>query len=446
MPESRHAKCPGIILLAAVLILALLPLAAFADTSPNIYSPYVPETSRLPDRSPVEDTSVARDPQMTDTYSFSFPWLTDLELAKMREFQAALRDGEVGYEGKSIINPFTVTSRDVAVFTLDPGDFAGESFYVFLPDNTSLTDTQLVALAAAFEELGINFDPDSLNDRNCCRNRNVLETRTLTAEENSRMEAIKDKIRRGQLKKESAQAGTQILAVGKITGNGTDADRKTFLFYPYRQLTDDELILFALEDEEEWTIHPEELKTAALKGAGSLVNLPQNIREYQPCISREHIWGPESPYLSRNNPFYKYLGQFYGEGYDGFYDRIHCSIDIVQMQETGSAPELAGIHLWYGYYPTFSDSNYPESREAEWLAAAQDWAEKTLLLPADVLRDGWTVTDSTVSNTDSPLVHLRLVTEELEICIMLYRNSTKISDCLIYSRKWYDDSDKGFRL
>ena len=442
----RQIKRPGIILLAAALILTLLPLTTFADTSVKIYSPYAPEITRWPERHPVENTNIQVDPEVYDRDGYSYPWLTDLELVKFREFQAALKDGEIGYAGESIINPATATDEDVAIFTLDPDEFCGESYYVFLPDSSSVTDTQLVALAAAFEELGIDFDPDDLNDRNCCRHCNVLETRTLTDEENSRMESIKDRIRRGQLKKKDIPAGTKVLTVEKRSSRGWGLDRKTFLFYPYGRMTDDELALFALEDEEAWDVDPDELKAAALKDAGELINLPKNVREFEPCTSRELMQITGGTYLPRSNAVYQYTSQFYFEGYDGFYDRIHCSMDIAQMQEIGSVPETAGIHLWYSYYSDFSDSNYPESHEAEWLAAAQNWAGQVLRLPEDVLRDGWTVSNKTEDYNGSNLVQLKLVTEEYEICVWVYQNSTKISDCLIYNRNWYDDSDKWFYL
>ena len=442
----RQTRRPGIILMAVLLILTLLPLTILADTSVKIYSPYAPEITRWPERHPVENTNVQVDPEVHDRDGYSYPWLTDLELVKFREFQTALKDGEIGYAGESIINPTTVTDDDVAVFTLDSNDFCGESYYVFLPDSSSVTDTQMVALAAAFEELGIDFDPDSLNDRNCCRHCNVLETRILTDEENSRMETIKDRIRRGQLTKEDVPEDTQVLTVEKRTMRGWGLDRKTFLFYPYRRMTDDELALFALEDEEAWDVDPDELKAEALKDAGELINLPKNVREFEPCTSRELMQITGGTYLPRSNAVYQYTSQFYFEGYDGFYDRIHCSMDIAQMQEIGSVPETAGIHLWYSYYSDFSDSNYPESHEAEWLAAAQNWAGQVLRLPEDVLRDGWTVSNKTEDYNGSNLVQLKLVTEEYEICVWVYQNSTKISDCLIYNRNWYDDSDKWFYL
>lgn len=437
----RQTRRPGIILMAVLLILTLLPLTILADTSVKIYSPYAPEITRWPERHPVENTNVQVDPEVHDRDGYSYPWLTDLELVKFREFQTALKDGEIGYAGESIINPTTVTDDDVAVFTLDSNDFCGESYYVFLPDSSSVTDTQMVALAAAFEELGIDFDPDSLNDRNCCRHCNVLETRILTDEENSRMETIKDRIRRGQLTKEDVPEDTQVLTVEKRTMRGWGLDRKTFLFYPYRRMTDDELALFALADEEAWDVDPDELKTAALKDAGELINLPRSVHEYEPCISRELMQIKGDTYLPRSNAVYKYTSQFYFEGYDGFYDRIHCNMDIVQIQEIGSTAETAGIHLWYGYYSTFSDSDYPESHEAEWLAAAQNWAGQVLRLPADVLQDGWTVSYK-IEDYGSNLVQLKLVTEEYEICVWVYQNSAKISDCLIFNRNWYDDSLK----
>ncbi|MBP5726493.1 MAG: hypothetical protein J6Y48_05405, partial [Clostridia bacterium] len=222
-------------------------------------------------------------------------------------------------------------------------------------------------------------------------------------------------------------------------------DSKTFLFYPYRRMTDDELALFALMDEEIWDIDPDELQAAALKDAGELVNLPQSIHKYEPCSSRELMQLDGVTYLPRSSAVYKYTSQFYFEGYDGFYERMHCNMDIVQLQETGSVPETAGIHLWYGYYSDFSDNDYQESREAEWLAAVQNWAGKALCLPGNVLQNGWTITNKT-DYYGAQLVQARLITEELEICVWVYQNSCKISDCLIYNRKWYDDSDKGFYI
>ena len=445
MPGLNRVKHSGIPLLAVMLVLTLIPLLSCADTSAVIYSPYAPEISRRPVRTPVTATNTTNDPQVSGTYGFSNPWLTDLELAKIRDFQSALRDGEIGYTGQSIINPDSVTDKDVAVFILDPNDFCGESFYVFLPDSLSMTDMQLVALAAAFEELKIDFDPDSLNDRNCCRHSNVLETRTLTAEESKRMEAIKNQIRRGRLNKKNVTTDTQILAVEKRVGKSWGIDRKIFLFYPYRRLTDDELTLFALEDETEWNSDPETLKTTALKTAESLILLPKDIREYEPSITREFLQLTSGgTYKVRSGAVYKYTSSYCFDGYDGFYDSIHCNMDIIQMQESGSTPETAGIHLWYGYYPAFSDADYPESHEAEWLAAAQNWAEKTLRLPSDVLQNGWIV-KLKQKNYGSDMVQLRLVTEEWEICVWLYRNTAKVCECLIYNPQWYDDdTQKGF--
>ena len=441
--RPKHSRLS---LLAGILMLSLLPLTSFADTSAIAYSPYAPEISIWPERQPVSSEEIARAPHDSVFISFTSPWLTDMELAKMREFQAALKDGEIDYVGSSVVNPSTVSSQDVAVFTLDPDVFLGETYYVFLPDSSSLSDTQLVALAAAFEELGIDFDPDSLNDRNCCRHCNVLETRCLTDEENDRMEAIRSKVRHGQLKKEDIPAGTQILAVEKRTERGWGLDSRTFLFYPYRRITDDEMALFALADEGEWDTDPDELQAAALKDAGNLINLPETISKYDSCTNRELMQISGDTYLPRSSPVYKYTSQFYFEGYNGFNNQAHCNMDIVQLQETGSVPETAGIHLRYAQYSTFSDDDSPESHEAEWLAAVKDWAGQTLRLQEDVLQSGWIIADRTTDYDGSQLIKARLITEKLEICVWIYQNSCQITDCLIYNRKWYDDSDKGFYL
>ena len=181
------------------------------------------------------------------------------------------------------------------------------------------------------------------------------------------------------------------------------------------------------------------------RDTGELINLPGNVRKYNPCTNRELMQLDGDTYLPRSSAVYKYTSQFYFEGYDGFYQRTHCNMDIVQLQETGSVPETAGIHLWYGYYSDFTDNDFPESHEAEWLAAVQDWAGQTLRLPGEVLQSGWTVAER-LDDYGSQLIQVRLITEELEIYVWVYQNSCKISDCLIYNRKWYDDSFKGFYI
>ena len=124
-------------ILAAALVLALLPCCVLAETAAGetktktiSYSPYAPDTGRRPERSPVESTAVAEDPEVYDRDGFSYPWLTNLELARIRELQAAVKDGKAAYSGPSIINLPSVDSDDVAVYTLNPEDFCGETCYV----------------------------------------------------------------------------------------------------------------------------------------------------------------------------------------------------------------------------------------------------------------------------------------------------------------------------
>jgi len=456
----RHARHWGVSLLAAVLTLTILSFSAPACSENNpdavpsenstilktYHSPYAPEVSRWPVRMPVTSTDASKDPQVSSVSGFVYPWLTDLELAKIQEFQVAMEEGEMGYAGASIVNPVSVGSQDVAVFSLAPDDFCGESFYVFLPGSRSMSDGQLAALLAAFQELGIAFDPDSLNDRNCCRHPNVLETRTLTAEESRRSEAIKDRIRRGQLKREDIPAEAHVLSVAKTVQVNGEPGKKPFFFYPYRSLTDDELALFALEEETEWDTDPEILKTDALQAAGDLIRLPENVNAYDPCSNRILLHPQQEDfYQTDNQTVYKYTSQFSFEGQNELQEHFHCNMDIFHMQKSGAVPEASAIHLWYSYDPDLSDRDHPESHEAEWLAAVQNWSEQTLRLPADILRSGWTVANRS-DYYGTEMVQLRLVTEKWEICVWVYQDTAKVSDCLIYNREWYDDSYKGFRL
>lgn len=453
--NTRTLKC----LLAAVLAMVLLPFYAFAAVdqsvatptdqaqapikTPKVYSDYAPD-GRQPQRSPVTATLSTDDPQDSPRHGFSYPWLTDMELERARQFQAALKAGEIAYGGSSVINPPSVTDDDVAVFTLDPKDFCGESFFVFLPDSRILSDVQLVALLSAFEELGINFDPDSLNDRNCCRHCNILETRDLKPEEQERMDAIVSRIRSGELKREDITSDVKVFSVEKNTHRGWGLDNRLFQFYPYRSMTDDELALFALDIEMSWDISPEALKEDALKTVAGLIRIPE-VKDADEPTSREFRKVEFKD--SGNGPY----NELYKKGADGMYkydtsffmgsirtdDSMPWYMTIHQLQEAGSKPEVGCVELNYTRSEDSSENVSAAGDKNAQIAAARKWAKQNLLFDSRYLNN-WTIgATDTSDDGNNNKIQLVMLTPDWEINLWMNENTLEIDQCRIYSRKWY---------
>ena len=436
-------------ILAAALVLALLPCCVLAETAAGetktktiYYSPYAPDTGRRPERTPVESTAVAEDPEVYDRDGFSYPWLTNLELARIKELQADMKNGKAAYSGPSIINLPSVNSDDVAVYTLNPEDFCGETCYVFLPDSRSMSDAQLAALLAAFEELGIDFDPDSLNDRNCCRHCNVLQTRYLRPEEQDRMDKIVAQIRSGELK--GITTDTKVTSVEKITNRTWGLDIKRFQFYPYRSMTDEELTLFALDTENVWETSPQDIKADGLNVLSKLIRLPE-ISFAENCSRTELNLGNHDLYLTDSDKLTKYESSFFlKSSMSGDVGKTPSTLDMYHLQVPGAAPELACISLFYPYSGSFADKDYPETTEETRIAAAQKWARDNLLLPETDLREDWTVQTTDTDWDGNEQVQLVLNTPDWEINLWMYANSLEMYECRIYSRKWYDPGQKWF--
>ena len=94
---------------------------------------------------------------------------------------------------------------EAGVYPLNPEDFGGRTFYVVLP-YFQMNRDQLLSLISAFEELGIPFDPDSLDGTNCVRGTSLLfnaATRELTWDEQNRVKEILRIIRNGVFDREA---------------------------------------------------------------------------------------------------------------------------------------------------------------------------------------------------------------------------------------------------
>lgn len=140
------------------------------------------------------------------------------------------------YKGKSILNK--ADEVIVGVYGLNPADYDGEKAYVILP-GTCLTDDQLLAIIAAYDELSLTFDPYGLNYRNCMRGGCIEATRFFTDEERERYTRLAASIKRGTLKIPALSFAD---SVDKELVSTYFNGMHEFTLRPYRRMTDEELV------------------------------------------------------------------------------------------------------------------------------------------------------------------------------------------------------------
>ncbi len=169
---------------------------------------------------------------------YQMPRLTDGEAARARKLLEQYQSGKAVGDGASVLN--AAQNAVLGVYPLDPADYDGEEVYLLLP-SSCLTDAQLLAIIDAYDQLGMTFDLAHLNARNCARGGGIEATRFFTAEENERRSRIFDQIQDGLLTEtllgEDALRSAQCIQLDARYYYGMG----TFLFLPYRSMTDEEM-------------------------------------------------------------------------------------------------------------------------------------------------------------------------------------------------------------
>lgn len=160
--------------------------------------------------------------------------LTGGEVIRARRLLAAYRAGEAQDDGERVLG--TQENVTVGVYSLNPEDYDGETIYLLLP-GACLTDEELLAIIDAYDRLGVVFEPDTLNERNCMRGGSAEATRSLTDEERARLVTLRDLIRRGMIPPDAA-AEVASIGLDARYANGLDH----FSFLPYRAMSDAELV------------------------------------------------------------------------------------------------------------------------------------------------------------------------------------------------------------
>jgi len=164
------------------------------------------------------------------------PRMTAGEAERANALLAAYQSGVIEYEGESVLDK--MENVVVGVYALDPAEYDGERAYVILP-GPCMTDEQLLAVIAAYDELGLMFDPDALSFRNCARGGGVETSRFLTEEERTRHQNLTRLIEHGLL--DPAFAGEAEMLNPKLDSRYF-CGLPDFTIRPYRAVTDEEFV------------------------------------------------------------------------------------------------------------------------------------------------------------------------------------------------------------
>jgi len=164
------------------------------------------------------------------------PRMTAGEGKRALRLLAQYKAGEIAYTGESVLEK--MEDVVVGVYALDPAEYDGETVFTILP-GPQMTDDQLLAVIDAFAQLGLTFDPDALNYRNCARGGGIESTRFFADEERARYSMLWDKVERGIIPTDAAYAG---LIRNPQLDDAYFCGMNDFSIKPYRSMTDEELM------------------------------------------------------------------------------------------------------------------------------------------------------------------------------------------------------------
>ena len=438
----KHRKISSI-LFSLALALAMVPLAAFA-TGEDVLEAAPAVT--LPGEMPEEETAADEDalipylPYEGQYYFVSYgtedasdleqyyqPRLTEEEAERARRFLAEMEAGKnPEWNGPDCLDQ--TENVTVGVYPLDPEDYHGETFYVILP-TYRMTDDMLRSLIHAFSRLGIRFDPDLLNYRNCCRGYD--QTRFLSYEETIRMQIIRYQVRRGMITRDSVPAGTACRVIRKEKNFGPSFDRISL--YPYRSMTDEELAAFAIEEEGVWEIDPVTVEKLALEFISDRLDAPLAL-----------VTTDGNMYLHSDGSRY-YTMEFQVPHTDGITGRpnrpagkpyaIH--VGLTQVRGSGQLkPDTILIYFEQDYsedgtqWPDQSGDEWkwPDLSDGEWQAEACKWVGESFLKLSGEEMPQWQVTP--MDSRDSQ-VDLYVFVKGMRIDLILNRGNHACQFCQI---------------
>lgn len=164
------------------------------------------------------------------------PRLTAGESKRALRLLNEYKAGKIAYTGESVLEK--MENVVVGVYALNPDEYDGETVFTLLP-GPQMTDEQLLAVIDAYAQLGLTFDPDALNYRNCARGGGIETNRFFVEEERTRYEMMAKKIRRGIIATDAAYEG---MLRNPTLDSAYFCGMSDFSIKPYRSMTDEELM------------------------------------------------------------------------------------------------------------------------------------------------------------------------------------------------------------
>ena len=185
--------------------------------------------------------SQAYDPQMGEGGNYdrmtSMCRLTSGEACRANLLLEAYERGEAKGNAEHVLN--VQNDVVVGVYPLEEKDYDGESVLLLLP-GTMLSDEQILDIIDAYAVLGLRFDPQALNERNCVRGETFW--RHDTPEERERSSNIRKEIERGTLPMQAIDTSSiRTVTVNMRYFLGSYGPDDRFIFTPFRRMTDEEL-------------------------------------------------------------------------------------------------------------------------------------------------------------------------------------------------------------
>lgn len=431
-------------LAALLLILSLMPNLALAITentieaAPEVQLDITNEStiSYLPDASYYNSYMGNLMPSWADADSYvdislsdyqnsdmamRYPGLTSGEQRRAIGLKARYDTGELVYDGPSVLNQ--KESVIVSVCALQPDDFDGEAVFVFLPV-CCLTDEDLLGIVDAYHQLGLDFDPTSLNYRNCMRGGTLESTRSMTSEESGRNIAIRELIKKGLLTIDQVDydAAVYMIQLDPIYYSGLE----DFSLFPYRRLADDEFAVTAFASgvkDQSGSFDFQNSERMARNAMHQYMSIPLSAvsGRIMQCDVTTYSWNEKASRVQET--------QEHVSGYDAIFSwndvNVPCTAHIM-MTGCRQGYELESILLNYGYLDIgFDDSIYLAHTEEERIDAVQKWVARNVLLEGiDTI--SWFPKENLIVSNTGDCVQITGVTDCWILETTIYRNSLNI--------------------
>ena len=369
------------------------------------------------------------------------PWLTAGEQRRAVSLQEQYEKGEITYTGESVLNK--MTDVIIGVYALNPDDYDGETMFVLLPV-CCLSDDMLLAIIDAFHQAGKPFDPAALNYRNCMRGGGIEITRMITSGENERSMQIHILIMKGMVTADYVHGKNTIIepVLNTMYFNGLDS----FRIQPYRCLTDSELAEWWLNN----GAHPFDEKSLTMEDIERIGRDLIYTYTDVPFSMDLHMLDVQNRYVE----FYGYVPSNWNPEwidiqaiqYDVIADVFYTSFKWKQSNDQGFAVvtfacsgdgTFVPLKIEYSYdsfvVPGWSDYNYSEQTEHDWVMAADDWANEHLKA-IDTKDLEWTVINPEVFSAEGVCSYVMALSDEWIICMMVYHNSLKIYNATLFRK------------